>query len=122
MIQRESILEVADNSGAKRVKCICVLGGTGKYSANIGDTIVVSVQRVLAKSKITKGDVYRAVIVRSRKGIKRKDGSVIRFDSNSVVLTSRQGELVGTRVFGIVSRELRAGGFLKIVSLADEVV
>jgi large subunit ribosomal protein L14 len=122
VIQRESVLDVADNSGAKKVKCICVLGGTGRRYANVGDTIVVSVQRVVSKSKINKGDVYRAVVVRTKKGVRRKDGSSITYDSNAVVLTGKQGDLIGTRVFGIISRELRSKGFVKIVSLAAEVV
>ena len=122
MIQRESILEVADNSGAKRVKCIGLLGGTRKRWASVGDVVVVSVQKVLSKSKIRKGEVYRAIIVRSKSGVKRKDGSVVRYDSNAVVLTNRQGDLLGTRVFGIASRELRYKGFVKVISLAAEVV
>lgn len=122
MVQRETVLEVADNSGVRKVKCICVLGGTGKNRARVGDVIVVSTQDVIPNSKIAKGAVYRAVVVRIKGNTKRSDGSVVRFSNNAAVLTSRQGELIGTRVFGIVARELRSRGFLRIVSLATEVV
>lgn len=122
MIQMQSILEVADNSGAKAVKCIKVLGGSRRRYASIGNIITVSVQEALPKTKVKKGDVVRAVIVRTVHDTRRRDGSTIRFDDNSVVLVSAQGEPVGTRVSGPVARELRGQGFAKIISLAPEVL
>ncbi len=122
MIQMRSILEVADNSGAKKVGCIKVLGGTRRRYATLGDIIVVSVKDALPNSKIRKGDVVRAVIVRTKKEVKRLDGSYIKFDDNSAVLINPQGEPVGTRIFGPVARELRAKRFMKIISLAPEVL
>ena len=122
MIQMRSILEVADNSGAKKIGCIKVLGGTRQKYATLGDVIVVSVKDALPNSKIKKGDVVRAVIVRTKKEVKRSDGSYIKFDDNSAVLINLQGEPIGTRIFGPVSRELRAKRFMKIISLAPEVL
>jgi large subunit ribosomal protein L14 len=122
MIQVQTELDVADNSGAKLVMCIKVLGGSKKRYASIGDIIVISIRETIANSKVKKGDVARAVIVRTCKELRRKDGSYIRFDNNSVVLVSAQGEPVGTRVFGPVARELRGRKFTKIISLAPEVL
>lgn len=122
MIQMRSILEVADNSGAKKIGCIKVLGGTRRRYATLGDIIVVSVKDALPNSKIKKGDVVRAVIVRTKKEVKRLDGSYIKFDDNSAVLINPQGEPIGTRIFGPVARELRAKRFMKIISLAPEVL
>ena len=122
MIQMQSRLRVADNSGAKEVQCIKVLGGTKRRSASVGDIIVVSVKDALPKSKVKKGDVAKAVIVRTIQKIRRADGSYIRFDDNSAVLINNAKEPIGTRIFGPVARELRAKAFLKIVSLAPEVV
>jgi large subunit ribosomal protein L14 len=122
MIQMRTILDVADNSGAKKVQCVKVLGGTKRRYATVGDVIVVSVKDALPNSKIKKGTVQRAVIVRTRKEVRRPDGSYIRFDTNSAVLISKQGEPIGTRIFGPVARELRYKQFLKIVSLAPEVL
>ncbi len=122
MIQQESMLNVADNSGAKRVCCIRVLGGTRRRYARIGDIIVVSVKEAIPNSKVKKGDVAKAVIVRTKKEIARRDGSLIRFDENAAVLINQYGEPVGTRIFGPVARELRAKRFMKIVSLAPEVL
>ena len=122
MIQQESILRVADNSGAKLVKCIKVLGGSHRRYAGVGDIIVVSVKEAMPKGKVQKGKVYKAVIVRTKKDIKRADGSVIRFDSNAAVLIGANKEPIGTRIFGPVARELRAKDFMKIVSLAPEVL
>jgi large subunit ribosomal protein L14 len=122
MIQNESRLVVADNSGVKEVACIRVLGGTGHRIAGIGETIIVATKKVASDSKIKKGTVQRAVIVRTKKEIKRADGSTIRFDDNAVVLINKDGTPVGTRVFGPVARELRAGSFIKILSLAPEVL
>ena len=121
MIQTQSMLDVADNSGAKRVQCIKVLGGSHRRYAGISDVIKVSAIEVSANQKIKKGDVFFAVIVRTKKGVRRQDGSVIRFDSNSVVILNAQYQPVGTRVFGPVTRELRKE-FMKIVSLAPEVL
>ncbi len=115
-------LDVADNSGAKRVQCIKVLGGSKRKTASVGDIIVVSVKEAAPHSKVKKGDVRRAVIVRTRKDIQRKDGSMIRFDSNAAVLVNTNGEPIGTRIFGPVVRELRAKKHMKIVSLAPEVL
>ena len=122
MIQMETTLDVADNSGARRVQCIKVLGGSKRRYATIGDTIVVSVQEAIPKGKVKKGQVMKAVVVRIRKGVRRADGSLIRFDTNAAVLVNAQGEPVGTRIFGPVTRELRAKNHMKIVSLAPEVL
>ena len=122
MIQMQTNLEVADNSGAKRVMCIKVLGGSKRRVAGVGDTIVVSVKEAAPKGKVKKGDVHRAVIVRTAKDIRRADGSSIRFDRNAAVLINKQGEPIGTRIFGPVTRELRGKKFMKIVSLAPEVL
>jgi len=122
MIQTETILNVADNSGAKKLYCIKVLGGTRRRYARVGDVIVVSVKESLPKSKVKKGDVLRAVVVRTTKETKRYDGSYIRFDDNSAVLINQTGEPIGTRIFGPVARELRARRFMKIISLAPEVL
>ena len=121
MIQMETVLEVADNSGPKSVKCIKVPGGSGKNFAYIGDVIIVAVQSAIPNSKIAKGSVAKAFVVRTKSGIKRSDGSTIKFDSNSVVLLNNSSEPIGTRVFGPVTRELRSKGFMKIISLATEV-
>jgi len=121
MIQQESRLSVADNSGAKEVLCIRVLGGTRRRYASVGDTIVVSVKDAIPASDVKKGTVTRAVVVRTKKEIRRGDGSYIRFDDNAVVLLNNAGEIRGTRIFGPVARELR-DGFMKIVSLAPEVL
>jgi large subunit ribosomal protein L14 len=115
-------LDVADNSGARRVQCIKVLGGSKRKTATIGDVIIVSVKEAIPRGRVKKGDVHRAVIVRTAKEIHRNDGSAIRFDRNAAVLINRQGEPVGTRIFGPVTRELRAKRFMKIVSLAPEVL
>ncbi|MAE58906.1 MAG: 50S ribosomal protein L14 [Halobacteriovorax sp.] len=122
MIQMQSKLEVADNSGAKEVKCIKVLGGSKRMSANLGDIIVVAVQQALPGGKIKKGDVKKAVIVRTKYPIRREDGSYIQFDKNSVVILNNNSEPVGTRIFGPVARELRNRNFTKICSLAPEVL
>ena len=122
MIQVESTLQVADNSGAKKVACIKVLGGSHRRYASVGDIIVVSVQEAMPHSKVKKGDVMKAVIVRTAKEVRRMDGSYIKFDGNAAVLLSNQGEPVGTRIFGPVARELRAANFMKIISLAPEVL
>jgi len=122
MIQMESVLDVADNSGAKRVRCIKVLGGSKRKYATVGDVIVVSIKDAAPNGKVKKGQVARAVIVRTRKEVRRRDGSYIRFDDNSAVLTNKENEPVGSRIFGPVARELRAKKFMKIVSLAPEVL
>lgn len=122
MIQAESILNVADNSGAKKVMCIKVLGGTRRRYAEVGDVIVASVKEAIATSKVKKGDVVKAVIVRTAKQIIRPDGTYVRFDDNSAVLINAQLEPLGNRVFGPVARELRARKFMKIISLAPEVL
>jgi large subunit ribosomal protein L14 len=122
MIQMQTNLDVADNSGARRVQCIKVLGGSKRKTATIGDVIIVSVKEAIPRGRVKKGDVHRAVIVRTAKEIHRNDGSAIRFDRNAAVLINRQGEPVGTRIFGPVTRELRAKRFMKIVSLAPEVL
>jgi len=122
MIQMQTNLEVADNSGARRIQCLKVLGGSKRMSASIGDVIVVSVKDAIPRGRVKKGQIHRAVIVRTRKGISRKDGSFIRFDRNAAVLVSTQGEPIGTRIFGPVTRELRSRQFMKIVSLAPEVL
>jgi len=118
MIQMTTVLDVADNSGAKKVACIKVLGGTKKRYATVGDVIVVSVKEALVNSKVKKGEVARAVIVRTKRELKRPDGSYIKFDTNSAVMVSKEGEPIGTRIFGPVARELRAKKFMKIISLA----
>jgi large subunit ribosomal protein L14 len=122
MIQQESVLEVADNSGAKRVLCIKVLGGSYRKYARIGDKIVVSVKEALPNTNIKKGTVAKAVVVRTKKAVRRPDGSYIRFDQNAAVLINAEGDPVGTRIFGPVARELRWKEFMKIVSLAPEVI
>ncbi|OIQ15760.1 MAG: 50S ribosomal protein L14 [Bacteriovorax sp. MedPE-SWde] len=122
MIQMQSKLEVADNSGAKEVKCIKVLGGSKRMNANLGDVIVVAVQQALPGGKIKKGDVKKAVIVRTKYPVRREDGSYIQFDKNSVVILNNNNEPVGTRIFGPVARELRAKSYTKICSLAPEVL
>ncbi len=122
MIQMQTRLDVADNSGAREVMCIKVLGGSHRKTAAIGDIIVVSVKSAIPRGKVKKGDVHRAVIVRTKFVTKRQDGSAIRFDGNAAVLVSKQGEPIGTRIFGPVARELRAKKFMKIVSLAPEVL
>ena len=122
MIQMQSNLGIADNSGARRVQCIKVLGGSGRKIASIGDIIVVSVKEAIPKGRVKKGDIHRAVIVRTAKEIHRSDGSSIKFDSNAAVLISNQNEPIGTRIFGPVTRELRLKKFMKIISLAPEVL
>ena len=122
MIQTESVLDVADNSGAKRVRCIKVLGGSKRKYAGVGDVIVVSVKDAAPNGKVKKGQVSRAVIVRTKKEIRRRDGTYIRFDKNSAVLIDKDNEPIGTRIFGPVARELRARRFMRIVSLAPEVL
>ncbi|MDX2022732.1 MAG: 50S ribosomal protein L14 [Deltaproteobacteria bacterium] len=122
MIQTTTTLDVADNSGAKKIMCIRVLGGTRRKYASIGDVIVVSIKEAIPNAKVKKGDVARAVIVRTRKEVSRADGSYIRFDANSAVLVDKDNEPIGTRIFGPVARELRAKKFMKIVSLAPEVL
>jgi len=122
MIQMQSNLEVADNSGAKRVQCIKVLGGSKRPFAGVGDVIVVSIKEAQPRGKVKKGDVHRAVIVRTAKDIHRPDGSTIRFDGNAAVLVNKNEEPIGTRIFGPVCRELRAKNFMKIISLAPEVL
>lgn len=122
MIQTESRLVVADNSGAKEVLCIKVLGGAGRRYASVGDVIVVAIKDVIPRGKVKKGDVHRAVVVRTKFPVKREDGSVIVFDQNAAVLINKQGEPIGSRIFGPVTRELRGAGYMKIVSLAPEVL
>lgn len=122
MIQMQTNLEVADNSGARRVQCIKVLGGSKRKNATVGDVIVVSIKDAIPQGRVKKGDVIRAVIVRTAQAVKRGDGSAIRFDKNAAVLINKQGEPIGTRIFGPVTRELRGKGFMKIVSLAPEVL
>ena len=122
MIQVESNLDVADNSGARRVQCIKVLGGSKRKTASVGDVIVVSIKEAIPRGKVKKGDVYDAVVVRTRKGVRRPDGSLIRFDANAAVLLNNKQEPIGTRIFGPVTRELRSEKFMKIVSLAPEVL
>ena len=122
MVQTTSTLDVADNSGAKKIMCIRVLGGTRRKYASIGDVIVVSVKEAIPNAKVKKGEVAKAVIVRTKKEVSRADGSYIRFDSNSAVLVDKDNEPVGTRIFGPVARELRAKRFMKIISLAPEVL
>lgn len=122
MIQMQTALEVADNSGARRVMCIKVIGGSKRRTASVGDIIVVSIKEAIPKGKVKKGDVHRAVIVRTRFPVRRQDGTVIRFDTNAAVLINKQNEPIGTRIFGPVTRELRAKSFMKIISLAPEVL
>jgi len=122
MIQAESNLEVADNSGARRVQCIKVLGGSKRKYASVGDVIVVSVKEAIPRGRVKKGDVHRAVVVRTAKDIQRADGQTIRFDSNAAVLLNNAGEPIGTRIFGPVTRELRSKKYMKIISLAPEVL
>ncbi|MEQ8353899.1 MAG: 50S ribosomal protein L14 [Kiloniellaceae bacterium] len=122
MIQMQTQLDVADNSGARRVQCIKVLGGSKRKTAGVGDVIVVSVKEAIPRGRVKKGDVHQAVIVRTAKEIHRNDGSTIRFDNNAAVLINKQGEPIGTRIFGPVTRELRAKNFMKIISLAPEVL
>ncbi|MBO23329.1 MAG: 50S ribosomal protein L14 [Rhodospirillaceae bacterium] len=122
MIQMQTNLEVADNSGARRVQCIKVLGGSKRMTAGVGDVIVVSVKEAIPRGRVKKGEIHRAVIVRTKKDISRSDGSTIRFDSNAAVLINPQGEPIGTRIFGPVTRELRARRYMKIISLAPEVL
>lgn len=122
MIQMRSNLEVADNSGARRVQCIKVLGGAKRRTASIGDIIVVSIKEAIPRGKVKKGDVHKAVIVRTRFAVRRADGSTVRFDRNAAVLISKEGEPIGTRIFGPVTRELRSRGYMKIISLAPEVL
>ena len=122
MIQMQSNLEVADNSGARRVQCIKVLGGSGRKTAGVGDVIVVSIKEAIPRGQVKKGDVHRAVIVRTSKEVRRNDGSCIRFDKNAAVLVNKSNEPIGTRIFGPVTRELRGRQFMKIVSLAPEVL
>lgn len=122
MIQMQTNLDVADNSGARRVQCIKVLGGSKRRWASVGDVIVVSIKEAIPRGRVKKGDVHRAVIVRTAKDIRRPDGSVIRFDKNAAVLINKNGEPIGTRIFGPVTRELRARNYMKIVSLAPEVL
>jgi len=122
MIQMRTNLEVADNSGARRVQCIKVLGGSKRKTATIGDVIVVSIKEAIPRGRVKKGDVHKAVIVRTSKEIRRIDGSTVRFDRNAAVLISKEGEPIGTRIFGPVTRELRSKGYMKIISLAPEVL
>jgi large subunit ribosomal protein L14 len=122
MIQMQTVLDVADNSGARRIQCIKVLGGSKRRYAAIGDVIKVSVKDAIPRGKVKKGEIYNAVVVRTRKGVRRKDGSLIRFDGNAAVLLNARLEPIGTRIFGPVTRELRTNRFMKIVSLAPEVL
>ena len=122
MIQMQTNLQVADNSGARRVQCIKVLGGSKRRFASIGDVIVVSVKEAIPRGRVKKGEMHRAVVVRTAKEIRRSDGSTIRFDTNAAVLIDQQNEPIGTRIFGPVTRELRAKNYMKIISLAPEVL
>jgi len=122
MIQSESRLEVADNSGAKEVLCIKVLGGSKRRYASVGDVIVVTVKDAVPRGKAKKGEIFRAVIVRTKQAVKRVDGSTISFDKNAAVLINKQGDPIGSRIFGPVTRELRSAGYMKIISLAPEVL
>lgn len=122
MIQMQTKLDVADNSGARSVMCIKVLGGSHRRTASVGDVIVVSVKEAIPSGRVKKGIIHRAVIVRTAKDVRRRDGSIIRFDNNAAVLINKNGEPVGTRIFGPVVRELRAKGYMKIISLAPEVL
>lgn len=122
MIQMQSVLSVADNSGAREVRCVKVLGGSKRRYAGIGDIIKISVKEAMPNSRVKKGDVFNAVVVRTRKGVRRSDGSLIRFDRNAAVLLNNQFQPVGTRIFGPVTRELRTERFMRIISLAPEVL
>lgn len=122
MIQMQSILDAADNSGARRLMCVKVLGGSKRRYAGIGDVVKVTVKEAIPRGKVRKGELYNAVIVRTRKGVRRADGSVIRFDGNAAVLLTNQLQPIGTRIFGPVTRELRGDRFMRIVSLAPEVI
>ena len=122
MIQMQTNLDVADNSGARRVQCIKVLGGSKRKYASVGDVIIVSVKEAIPRGRVKKGDVRRAVVVRTSKEVRRDDGTAIRFDSNAAVILSNSGEPIGTRIFGPVVRELRSKNFMKIISLAPEVL
>ncbi len=122
MIQMQTVLNAADNSGARRLQCIKVLGGSHRRYAGIGDIIKVTVKEAIPRGKVKKGEVYNAVVVRTRKGVRRPDGSVIRFDGNAAVLLNNQLQPIGTRIFGPVTRELRSERFMKIISLAPEVL
>ena len=122
MIQMQTVLDAADNSGARRVQCIKVLGGSKRRYANVGDIIKVSVKDAIPRGKVKKGEIYNAVVVRTRKGVRRKDGSLIRFDGNAAVLLNARLEPIGTRIFCPVTRELRTNRFMKIISLAPEVL
>ena len=122
MIQMQTNLDVADNSGARRVQCIKVLGGSKRKYASVGDVVVVSVKEAIPRGRVKKGDVRKAVVVRTAKEVRRDDGTAIRFDSNAAVILSNSGEPIGTRIFGPVVRELRAKNFMKIISLAPEVL
>jgi large subunit ribosomal protein L14 len=122
MIQMQTVLDAADNSGARRIQCIKVLGGSKRRYAAVGDVIKVSVKDAIPRGKVKKGEIYNAVVVRTRKGVRRKDGSLIRFDGNAAVLLNSRLEPIGTRIFGPVTRELRTNQFMKIISLAPEVL
>jgi len=122
MIQMQTVLDAADNSGARRMQCIKVLGGSKRRYAGVGDVIKVSIKDAIPRGKVKKGEVYNAVVVRTRKGVRRKDGSLIRFDGNAAVLLNARLEPIGTRIFGPVTRELRTNRFMKIISLAPEVL
>jgi large subunit ribosomal protein L14 len=122
MIQMQTVLTAADNSGARRLQCIKVLGGSKRRYAGVGDIIKVSVKDAIPRGKVKKGEVYHAVVVRTRKGVRRPDGSLIRFDGNAAVLLNNRLEPIGTSIFGPVTRELRTGNFMKIISLAPEVI
>ncbi len=122
MIQMQTVLEAADNSGARRIQCIKVLGGSKRRYAGVGDIIKVSIKDAIPRGKVKKGEIYNAVVVRTRKGVRRKDGSLIRFDGNAAVLLNARLEPIGTRIFGPVTRELRTNRFMKIISLAPEVL
>ncbi len=122
MIQMQTVLDAADNSGARRIQCIKVLGGSKRRYAGVGDVIKVTVKDAITRGKVNKGEIYNAVVVRTRKGVRRKDGSLIRFDGNAAVLLNARLEPIGTRIFGPVPRELRTNRFMKIISLAPEVL
>ena len=122
MIQMQTVLDAADNSGARRIQCIKLLGGSKRRYAAVGDVIKVSVKDAIPRGKVKKGEIYNAVVVRTRKGVRRKDGSLIRFDGNAAVLLNARLEPIGTRIFGPVTRELRTNRFMKIISLAPEVL
>jgi large subunit ribosomal protein L14 len=122
MIQMQTVLDAADNSGARRIQCIKVLGGSKRRYAGVGDVIKVTVKDAIPRGKVKKGEIYNAVVVRTRKGVRRNDGSLIRFDGNAAVLLNARLEPIGTRIFGPVTRELRTNRFMKIISLAPEVL